>query len=178
LNILPETYARLAKHPNINSIKEAKRQPAAVIKTRDLCGDEIYIYSGEDTVIVPMLSVGCMGVISVLSNVCPKENTRHVRALACGKTEDSAKLQIKYSDLVAGAVCEVSPIPSRQRSNTWVTRPAAAGCRFARSAKAAKKLILRHAKGRPVGRFLTGDVYKRNDGSFSSAASTGEWVRW
>lgn len=111
LNILPETYARLAKHPNINSIKEANGNLPAVIKTLDLCGSEINIYSGEDTIIVPMLSVGCIGVISVLSNICPKE-THDICALwFAGKVEESAKLQIKYSDLVAALFCEVSPIP-------------------------------------------------------------------
>ncbi|HNX14237.1 MAG TPA: 4-hydroxy-tetrahydrodipicolinate synthase [Oscillospiraceae bacterium] len=111
LNIMPETYARLAKHPNINSIKEANGNLPATIKTLDLCGDEVYIYSGEDTVIIPMLSIGCMGVISVLSNICPKETHDMCSLWFAGKVEESAKLQIKYSDLVAALFCEVSPIP-------------------------------------------------------------------
>lgn len=111
LNILPETYARLAKHPNINSIKEANGNLPATIKTLELCGDDIYIYSGEDSIIVPMLSVGCMGVISVLSNVCPKATHDMCALWFEDKTEESAKLQIKYNDLIAALFCEVNPIP-------------------------------------------------------------------
>lgn len=111
LNILPETYARLAKHPNINAIKEANGNLPAAIKTLDLCGDSIYMYSGEDTIIVPMLSVGCMGVISVLSNICPKA-TRDMCALWFeGRVGESAKLQIKYSALIDALFYEVNPIP-------------------------------------------------------------------
>ena len=111
LNMLPETYARLAKHPNINSIKEANGNLPATIKTLDLCGDDIYIYSGEDTIIVPMLSVGCMGVISVLSNVCPKETHDMCALWFEGKVTESAKLQIKYSSLIDALFSEVNPIP-------------------------------------------------------------------
>ena len=117
LNVQPETYARLAKHPNINSIKEANGNLPAVIKTRELCGDEIYIYSGEDPIIVPMLSVGCMGVISVLSNICPKE-THDICALWFeGKAAESANLQIEYCDLIAALFCEVNPIPVKAALN-------------------------------------------------------------
>lgn len=111
LNMLPETYARLAKHPNINSIKEANGNLPATIKTLDLCGEDIYIYTGEDTIIVPMLSVGCKGVISVLSNVCPKETHDMCSLWFEGKTEESAKLQIKYSALIDALFSEVNPIP-------------------------------------------------------------------
>lgn len=111
LNILPETYARLAKHPNINSIKEANGNLPATIKTLELCGDDIYIYSGEDSIIVPMLSVGCMGVISVLSNICPKETHDMCALWFEDKIEESAKLQIQYNDLIAALFCEVNPIP-------------------------------------------------------------------
>ena len=117
LNILPETYARLAKHPNINAIKEANGNLPAVIKTLDLCGGDIYIYSGEDPIIVPMLSVGSVGVISVLSNICPKETHDMCALWFEGKVEESAKMQIKYSDLIAALFCEVNPIPVKAALN-------------------------------------------------------------
>lgn len=110
-NIKPETYARLSAHPNVNSVKEANGDIAALIRTRALCGDELNIYSGEDGMITPILSIGGIGVISVLSNVCPRQTHEICSLWFEGKSEQSAALQIKYSELVAALFCDVNPIP-------------------------------------------------------------------
>ena len=70
-NLLPETVAMLANHPNIVGIKEATGNMAQMVKLRHLCGDKIDIYSGEDALTVPMMAMGGKGTISVLSNVVP-----------------------------------------------------------------------------------------------------------
>ncbi|MCL2813047.1 MAG: 4-hydroxy-tetrahydrodipicolinate synthase [Oscillospiraceae bacterium] len=111
LSILPPTYCELSKHPNIVATKEAGGNMKSVIWTRLLCGDDLGIYSGNDEDIVPILSVGGLGVISVLSNLIPKE-TRDICALYfAGKVKESAALHIKYIDLIDALFCETSPIP-------------------------------------------------------------------
>ena len=109
--IKPETYARLAEHKNIVAAKEANGDLSSILKTRRLCGDELTIYSGNDDQIVPILSLGGKGVISVLSNVAPKDTHLICQLYFEGKVEAAAKLQIDYSDLIDALFCEVNPIP-------------------------------------------------------------------
>ena len=116
-NILPETYARLCRHPNINSVKEANGNMPAMIRTVALCGDNINIYSGEDPIIVPMLCMGALGVISVLSNVCPKQTHDMCRLWFEGKAKEAAALQTEYSALISALFCDVSPIPVKAALN-------------------------------------------------------------
>lgn len=111
VNIKPETYAKLAQHKNIVAAKEANGDLSAVLRTRRLCGDDLAIYSGNDDQIIPILSVGGKGVISVLSNVAPKDTHLICQLYFEGKVEAAAKLQIDYSDLVDALFCEVNPIP-------------------------------------------------------------------
>ena len=111
LNILPETYAELAKHENIVATKEANGDIKSVIQTRMLCGDNLDIYSGEDGNIVPILAMGGAGVISVISNILPKETHDMCELYLTGKVKESADLQIKYMDLIDALFCEVSPVP-------------------------------------------------------------------
>ena len=111
VNIQPQTYAELAKHKNIVAAKEANGDLSAIVKTRRLCGDDLAIYSGNDDQIVPILSVGGKGVISVLSNVAPKDTHLICQLYFEGKVEAAAKLQIDYSDLIDALFCEVNPIP-------------------------------------------------------------------
>ena len=111
VNIKPETYAKLAAHKNIVAAKEANGDLSAILRTRRLCGDELTIYSGNDDQIIPILSVGGKGVISVLSNVAPKDTHLICQLYFEGKVEAAAKLQIDYSDLVDALFCEVNPIP-------------------------------------------------------------------
>lgn len=110
-NLTPESCAVLAKHPNIVAVKEASGNISQVAKIRQLCGDELDIYSGNDDQIVPVLSLGGKGVISVLSNLLPKETSRMCHAYLEGNVKESLDLQIKYLSLIDSLFCEVNPIP-------------------------------------------------------------------
>ena len=110
-NLLPETVAVLAKHPNIVGIKEASGNISQIAKIAELCGDEIDIYSGNDDQIVPIMSLGGKGVISVLSNLVPKETSDICHKYLNGDTKGSLEIQLKYLSLVDALFCEVNPIP-------------------------------------------------------------------
>lgn len=117
VSIKPATYKELSKHPNIVAIKEASGDISAIAQTRMLCGDELDIYSGNDDQIVPIMSLGGKGVISVLSNICPKE-THDICALYLnGKVKESSDLQIKYVELINAIFSDVNPIPVKQALN-------------------------------------------------------------
>lgn len=111
VNIAPQTYLELSKHKNIVAAKEASGDLSAVLKIRSLCGDNLHIYSGNDDQIVPILSLGGIGVISVLSNVMPKEASDICKLYFEGKIKESAELQIKLCDLIDALFIEVNPIP-------------------------------------------------------------------
>ncbi len=117
MNILPETYAELAKHENIVAAKEANGDLASVIKTRALCGDSLDIYSGNDDQIVPLLSVGGKGVISVVSNVAPTHTQRMCQAYFEGNVKEAADIQIKYIGLINALFSDVNPIPVKEALN-------------------------------------------------------------
>ncbi len=110
-NLLPETVAKLAKHPRIVAIKEASGNLSQIAKLISLCGDEIDVYSGNDDQIVPIMALGGKGVISVLSNVAPKETVEMCRLMLNGDTASAAKLQLQYIELIDALFCEVNPIP-------------------------------------------------------------------
>lgn len=110
-NILPETVAVLADHPNIVAIKEACGNISQIAQVAALCGDKIDIYSGNDDQIVPILSLGGKGVISVLSNPMPKETKEICERFFKGDTDGAAKLQLKLLSLINALFCEVNPIP-------------------------------------------------------------------
>ncbi|NOW06547.1 4-hydroxy-tetrahydrodipicolinate synthase [Clostridium beijerinckii] len=111
VNITPETYAELAKHPRIVATKEASGDLSAIAKIKALCKDELNIYSGNDDQIVPILSLGGKGVISVFSNIMPKESHEICSLYFEGKVEESCNLQTKYLDLINTLFIEVNPIP-------------------------------------------------------------------
>lgn len=117
LDIKPETYLALSKHPNIRAIKEANGNTAAAAHTLSLCGDVLDMYSGNDDQIVPILSLGGKGVISVLSNVLPKETAEMCRLFAEGKTAESAALQLKLFELIDALFTETNPIPVKEAMN-------------------------------------------------------------
>lgn len=110
-NITPETCAELAKHPNIVAIKEASGNISQIAKLASLVGGDFDIYSGNDDQIVPLMSLGGKGVISVLSNVIPKETVRICDSFFAGNVKESAALQLKYIDLIEALFSEVNPIP-------------------------------------------------------------------
>ncbi len=110
-NIKPETCAVLAKHPNIVAIKEASGDISQVAAISHLCGDNLDIYSGNDDQIVPVLSLGGKGVISVLSNLLPHETSQMCHSFLNGDTKSAKDMQLKYLPLINSLFCEVNPIP-------------------------------------------------------------------
>ena len=111
VNIAPKTVAKLAEHPNINAIKEASGNISQVAEIAALCGDKINIYSGNDDQIVPIMSLGGMGCISVLSNVLPEESVAICDNFFKGDVKASAKLQLELLPLINALFSEVNPIP-------------------------------------------------------------------
>lgn len=117
LDIKPETYLELSKHPNIVAVKEANGNIASVAKTLSLCGDALDIYSGNDDNIVPILSLGGKGVISVLSNVAPRLTHDICQLYFDGDTSESASLQLKAMGLIDALFSDVNPIPVKKAMN-------------------------------------------------------------
>ena len=111
VNIKPETYAKLAEHPRIVATKEANGDLTSVLRTRKLCGDKLAVYSGNDDQIIPILSLGGSGVISVLSNVAPRQTHMICQNYFDGKVDEASRLQIDLCDLIDALFCEVNPIP-------------------------------------------------------------------
>lgn len=117
MNIEVQTVKELAKHKNIVAIKEASGNISYAAKLLAQCGDIIDVYSGNDDIIVPMMSLGAKGVISVLSHVIPKET--HMMAKYCLENdfEKATKLQLEYMDLINNLFIEVNPIPAKEAMN-------------------------------------------------------------
>lgn len=110
-NLKPETVLRLSEHKNIVAIKEACGDISQVAELSALVGDKIDIYSGNDDQIVPILSLGGSGVISVLSNVCPKETVEMCDKFFSGDVNGARDLQLEFLPLIKALFCEVNPIP-------------------------------------------------------------------
>ena len=111
VNIEPATYAELAKHPNIVGIKEASGNISKIVETAMLVGDVVDIYSGNDDQVVPVLSMGGSGVISVLSNVMPAATVRMCKRFFEGDVSGSARMQMDLLPLINALFSEVNPIP-------------------------------------------------------------------
>ena len=111
VDIAPSTYAVLADHPMIGAIKEASGNLSKVAETAYLVGDKVDIYSGNDDQILPILSLGGSGVISVLSNPMPKATSRMCHAFFEGNIEEARKLQLDLLPLTNALFSEVNPIP-------------------------------------------------------------------
>lgn len=117
VNIKPETYAELAKVNRICAVKEANGDIASVAKTISLVGDQLDIYSGNDDQITAIMALGGKGVISVLSNVCPRETHDIAQKALDGDIKGSAELQIKYMELIGALFSDVNPIPVKEALN-------------------------------------------------------------
>ena len=111
VSIAPATYAKLAEHPMIAAIKEANGDISKIVETAALVGDKLDIYSGNDDQIVPILACGGQGVISVLSNVLPKETSALCHRFFDGDVAGAMEMQKKYLNLINALFCEVNPIP-------------------------------------------------------------------
>lgn len=117
LNITPETCLELSKIDNIVAVKEASGNISQVAKIAQLCGDNLTIYSGNDDQILPILSLGGKGVISVLSNVKPQITHDIVQNYLDGNTKKATELQLEVIPLVDALFCEVNPIPVKAALN-------------------------------------------------------------
>lgn len=117
MNMDVATVKELAKHPNIVAVKEASGNISYAAKLIAECGDMIDVYSGNDDMIVPIMSLGGKGVISVLSHVLPKETHDMVQLCLDNNFAEAAKLQIEYLDLINNLFIEVNPIPVKAAVN-------------------------------------------------------------
>ena len=115
--IMPETYAELSKHPNIVAAKEASGDFTSIVDTIALCGDELTMYSGNDDQIIPLMSLGGKGVISVLSNIFPAETHAMCKKFLDGDVKAAAADQIKYAKLISALFSDVNPIPVKEAMN-------------------------------------------------------------
>ena len=117
VNITPETCYELSKIPNIVAIKEASGNLSQIAEIKSLCRDELNVYSGNDDQVVPILSLGGIGVISVLSNIAPKYTHDMVTSYLNGNCEKATKMQLDSISLIKALFCEVNPIPVKSALN-------------------------------------------------------------
>ncbi len=113
----PETYLELSKHEKIVAVKEANGDLSSVAETKYLCGDNLDIYSGNDDQTVPIMSLGGIGVISVLSNICPFEMHKMCADYLSGNIKDAMDYQIKSTGLIKALFSDVNPIPVKEAMN-------------------------------------------------------------
>jgi 4-hydroxy-tetrahydrodipicolinate synthase len=106
-----ETYKALSENPRINGVKEASGNFSLLAHTRYLCGDDFYIWSGNDDQVVPMMSLGAKGVISVAANIVPEVMVRMTHLCLEGNFMEASKLQIEYMEFIDALFIEVNPIP-------------------------------------------------------------------
>lgn len=117
-NLLPETVATLVKeNDNIVGLKEATGNMAQASKTLNLCDGKLEMYSGEDGLVVPLLSIGGIGVISVIANIAPQQTHDMVASYLAGDWEKAVELQMKSLALVDALFSEVNPIPVKKAMN-------------------------------------------------------------
>ena len=113
MNIEPKTYAALGKHPNIVGIKEANGDMEKIVETMAYAGNDLCLWSGEDGMITPMLSMGGDGVMCVLSNILPRKPAELCHAFFRGDVKKSAQMQLELTPLIKMLFCETNPIPAR-----------------------------------------------------------------
>ncbi|MGN0654852.1 MAG: 4-hydroxy-tetrahydrodipicolinate synthase [Oscillospiraceae bacterium] len=114
VNIAIDTFVELSKHENIVAVKEAGGNMDYFAKIIEACGDNLDVYSGDDGMTVPVMSIGGKGVISVLSNVMPKETHELCQLCLDNNFAEAGKLQIKYLGLINALFCDVNPIPVKE----------------------------------------------------------------
>ena len=112
-----ETYRHLSQNPQFNGVKEASGNFSLLAHTRFLCGDDFYIWSGNDDQVVPMMALGAKGVISVASNLIPEVMVKMTKLCLDNDFEAASKLQIKNIDLIDALFLEVNPIPIKAALN-------------------------------------------------------------
>lgn len=114
MNILPKTYLELSKHKNIVAVKEADSNIAKIIKSINLCGDNLDFYIGNDDMICPSMAIGCKGVISVLANIMPEFTHRMVIEGYEGNFSECKAMQQKVINLIDALFSDINPIPIKE----------------------------------------------------------------
>lgn len=117
LNMLPETLAALAEHPNIIAMKEASGSLSQAVEMMRLCQGKLAFYSGNDDQVMPLMALGFDGVISVAANIIPREMARLTQACLVGDYDGARQLQLRLNPLISALFCEVSPIPVKTALN-------------------------------------------------------------
>lgn len=115
--ITPEVVGRLSKHPNIIGIKEASGDLSYAMKIAKYLNDDFVMFSGNDDITIPLMSIGAKGVISVWANIMPKECRTMVHLYLEGHHEEAAKMQIEYLPIMNALFMEVNPIPVKEAMN-------------------------------------------------------------
>lgn len=125
LNIQPETAFELSKHPYICGIKEASGNISQVAQIAALCGDDLPMYSGNDDQVAPLLSLGGVGVISVVANVAPAQMHQMCQLWLDGKCQESSQMQLELLNLCNAMFCDVNPVPVKAAMNMlgWQAGP-------------------------------------------------------
>ena len=122
VNIQPATYAALAEHKNIVAVKEANGDISSVAKTRALCGESLDVYSGNDDQTAAVMALGGRGVISVASNIIPRQMRTLTQAALQGDCKTAAAIQRRYQKLMDLLFCEVNPIPVKAAAEMLFAR--------------------------------------------------------
>ncbi len=117
VNIKPETYLELSRHENIVATKEANGNISDIVKTRALCGDDLHMYSGNDDQIIPIMSLGGLGVISVASNIIPEQIHTLTKLYLDGDINKAASMQLSLLELMNAMFVDVNPIPVKYAMN-------------------------------------------------------------
>ncbi len=112
-----ETYQVLSRHPKINGVKEASGNFSLLAHTRAICGDDFYVWSGNDDQVVPMMSLGAKGVISVVANIAPEIMIQMTHLCLEGRFGEAGALQLRYMDFIDALFLEVNPIPIKAAMN-------------------------------------------------------------
>ena len=117
MSISISALEKLAKNPNIYGIKEASGNMSYAAKVSKLLGKDFHMFSGNDDIIVPMMSIGAVGVISVVANIAPKQTNKICELCLNGDYDSALKLQLKLLDLINDLFLEVNPIPVKEAMN-------------------------------------------------------------
>lgn len=110
-------YQELSQHPLVNGVKEASGDTDIVLRTLAACGDELNVWSGNDSQIVPFMAMGAKGVISVAANIVPDKVAEIANSCLNGEYKKAAAMQVQYMDLIDTLFCEVNPIPVKTAMN-------------------------------------------------------------
>ena len=117
MSFTADTYKTLSQHPLINGVKEASGDFGLVASTRALCGDDLYIWSGNDNHTVAMMALGAKGLISVAANIIPRQMANMCAAALAGDFQQATSIQLKYDDILNGLFMDINPIPVKAAMN-------------------------------------------------------------